>query len=330
MVTSMHIQVISRMMKKIAIGILVILSVVVVGLTIDHNLRVNSLLEIDANTRAEFPGEFVSLPDGDVSYYARGPEQGRVVVLVHGFSTPKSAFNNNVEQLITAGYRVIAYDHYGRGYSDRPDIAYDTNLYTRELRNLLDALEVTEPVTLVGYSMGGANVIGYAAKYPQSVKELVLIAPGGLESNPGWRTILSVPGLGEWMADRFLMPSVQPDVETLTELDRAFFANYTDQFLYKGYSSALLSTLRNDVVFERWDDYRAVGEAGIPISAIWGTDDETVPFSGSEKLLELIPLTELFPIEGGRHSIVITKAAVVNELLLKILARSQIEEMGSE
>jgi hypothetical protein len=43
-----------------------------------------------------------------------------------------------------AGFRVLLrYDYYGRGYSDRPDIAYTQDLYVRQLAELLDAVHVS-------------------------------------------------------------------------------------------------------------------------------------------------------------------------------------------
>ena len=135
-----------------------------------------SLKELTPDERAKFPGDYVQLEDGVVSYYWKGPENGDIVVLVHGLSTPKFVWDGNVDALAAAGKRVLVYDHYGRGFSDRPDIVYDGDLYVRELSNLLDALHVTQPVNLVGYSMGGGNVIGFAARYPEKVNEILVWA----------------------------------------------------------------------------------------------------------------------------------------------------------
>ena len=103
-----------------------------------------SLKELTPEERAKFPGEFVKLEDGVVSYYWKGPENGNIVVLVHGLSTPKFVWDGNVDALVGAGKRVLVYDHLGRGFSDRPDIVYDGELYIRELSNLLEALHVTQ------------------------------------------------------------------------------------------------------------------------------------------------------------------------------------------
>jgi pimeloyl-ACP methyl ester carboxylesterase len=44
--------------------------------------------------------------------------------------------------LANAGYRVLRYDQYGRGLSDRPNIEYTADVYDRQLGELLDALHI--------------------------------------------------------------------------------------------------------------------------------------------------------------------------------------------
>ena len=61
----------------------------------------------------------------------RSPQKDKIVVLVHGFSSPQFVWDGIAELLVDAGYSVLAYDHFGRGYSERPRIKYDHNLYIR-------------------------------------------------------------------------------------------------------------------------------------------------------------------------------------------------------
>jgi pimeloyl-ACP methyl ester carboxylesterase len=49
-----------------------------------------------------------------------------------------------------SGFRVVRYDYYGRGRSDRVDAAYDQDLFVRQLAGLLDSLRVAGPVDLAG------------------------------------------------------------------------------------------------------------------------------------------------------------------------------------
>jgi pimeloyl-ACP methyl ester carboxylesterase len=68
---------------------------------------------------------------------------------------------------VAKGHRVLTYDLYGRGYSDRPGGEQDARFFIRQLEDLLEHQGVTQPVTLLGYSMGGAIGAAFAAKHPR-------------------------------------------------------------------------------------------------------------------------------------------------------------------
>ena len=93
--------------------------------------------EMNDEVRTSLNKEFVKLKHGAIHYGWSGPVDGEVIVMIHGFSTPRFVFMKNVGALADAGYRVLTYDHYGRGYSDRPAVDYDKTLYDEELLCLL-------------------------------------------------------------------------------------------------------------------------------------------------------------------------------------------------
>src|SRR5258708_5112381 len=108
---------------------------------------------------SQFGGSYVQLADGVTHYGLAGPSDGRTVVLVHGFSVPYYIWDPTFAALTQGGFRVLRYDLYGRGFSDRPAIRYDADLYVRQLRELLGALKIDGPVDLIGVSMGGPVVV---------------------------------------------------------------------------------------------------------------------------------------------------------------------------
>jgi len=282
-----------------------------------------NLKELTPEVRAKLPGKFVQLKDGVVSYYWKGPDNGDIVVLVHGLSTPKFVWDGNVDALVAAGKRVLVYDHLGRGFSDRPDIVYDGDLYIRELLNLLDALHVTQPVNLVGYSKGGGNVIGFAAQYPERVKKLILIAPAGyVPSYEGLAALIFAPGLGEWLMTMVGKKQMLADIVEAVEAGKAspdMIEKFEEQFQYRGYLDSILSTMRNYPMYDLSEPYEKVGSLGIPCFAIWGIDDQVVPFSTSENVKKAIPHIKIFPIEGAGHSVTYAEAAKVNKILIDLL-----------
>ena len=62
-----------------------------------------------------------------------------VVVLAAGFSVPYYIWDPTFKALTGAGFRVLRYDYYGRGYSDRPAIPFTDEMYVGQLHQLLDA-----------------------------------------------------------------------------------------------------------------------------------------------------------------------------------------------
>ena len=102
----------------------------------------NETKELDETARKQADGSFIALTDGVTHYELGGPKNGQPVVLVHGFSTPYFIFDTTFEFLVNSGFRVLRYDLIGRGYSDRPHVDYNIHLFVRQLKDLLDALEL--------------------------------------------------------------------------------------------------------------------------------------------------------------------------------------------
>jgi len=107
------------------------------------NLFKRTLSDAD---RAGLAGSFVRLSRGYVHYELIGPDDGNVLVLVPGLSVPFSTWERNAQPLAEAGYRVLRYEHYGRGFSDRPSGGYDLDFFVEQLVELLCAIGLERPL----------------------------------------------------------------------------------------------------------------------------------------------------------------------------------------
>ena len=312
-------------MKSILKVLLVIIAIAIIAMGVTYLVRVSKLESLTSEVRNDLPGEFIELEDGVISYYWKGSQNGHIVVLVHGFSTPKFVWEGNVDALAAAGYRVLVFDHFGRGYSDRPDVTYNDDLYVRELSGLLSGLAIREPVSLVGYSMGGANVISFTARYPERVKQLILIAPAGfVPQQTGLIALVLVPGFGDWLmtmiGESIVMEGVQKEIEAGRAVPD-MKVKFKEQLRYRGYLPALLSTMRHYPMNDLHSVYEKVGKSGIPTAAIWGTGDSTVPFAGAKKVKQAIPQVTIYPIEGAEHLLTYDRRAEVNKILIELLGK---------
>lgn len=280
---------------------------------------------IDQSVRAQAEGSFIALSDGVTHYEIAGDENGKPVVLVHGFSVPYFIFNPTFEFLVKKGFRVLRFDLFGRGLSDRPDLHYDIKLFVRQLKELLDVLNFKN-VNLIGLSMGGPITAAFTATYPGYVSRHILIDPAGGKpvSLSLLLKVVKIPGLGELLLGLFgsvsMVRGIASDLFT-PELVAEFQARYKVQMQYQGFKHAILSTMRNGMLGTFMETYLRVGKLKKPTLLFWGRHDRTVPFEQSANILKAIPHAEFQVIEGCGHIPHYESPEKVNPILLEFLER---------
>jgi len=281
--------------------------------------------ELNESTRKESDGSFIALADGVTHYELGGPENGKPVVLVHGFSVPYFIFDPTFEFLTNAGFRVLRYDLIGRGFSDKPRIAYNIHLFVRQLKDLLDALEFHQ-VNLIGLSMGGPITASFINQHPQYVSRYVLIDPAGAKRiKLSWLLeATKLPIFGELALGLFgsgnMVKNIASDLFD-QKLVEHFQSQYKIQMQYKGFKHAILSTMRNDMLESFHETYECVGVLKKPTLLFWGKNDATIPFENSRLLLKTIPHTEFHAIENCGHIPHYEQPEIVNRILLEFLSK---------
>jgi len=282
--------------------------------------------ELDDAARADLStsGEahsFVTLSDGTVHYRLEGAADSETVVLIHGFSTPSFVWEAQVASLTRAGYRVLTFDNYGRGFSDRPDAEYNADLTDRLVVELLEALEIAGPVHLVGYSMGGSTSAVFASRHPEKVSSVTFIATAGLGGAdfPGW----SQTPAADWIF-RVMGPDVMKDRQASGEPaatdPEGFRAKFARQFDWGGTPRALLSSIRHYPFSGLEDAFGAINEAGIPALIIWGENDQVVPFADAAIAKSLLPSAEVIAYPDIGHALTYAQPELVTVPLMAFLA----------
>jgi pimeloyl-ACP methyl ester carboxylesterase len=222
----------------------------------------------------------------------------------------------------------LRYDLFGRGFSDRPDTDYSIDLFVRQLADLLDALRLTRPVSLIGLSMGGAISATFTARYPERVSKLVLIDPAGGHSLPYSRILklATRPLLGEALFGFLVLSSgiiqkISSRFLKEQHVDESLQERYLVQLQFKGFKRAILSTIRNNTVESCIDIYRKVGRLNKPTMLFWGRNDTTVPLQHSNDLCAAIPNIEFHIFEDCSHIPHYEKPEETNPLLLEFLRK---------
>ncbi len=290
---------------------------------------------LDEAARSRQPGSYVQLSDGVTHFEIGGPQAGAPVVLVHGFSVPYFIWDPTFEALVRAGFRVLRYDLFGRGYSDRPHVAYRLDFFVRQLHELVTALDYPAPISLVGLSMGGPIILRFADRFPHQVNSLTLIDPAGFPlEKPWYLKMLMIPGWGELvfglLGKGILLKSSAADFYKPRELHR-FFERYQQQMVYRGFKRALLSTMRADALGDQRELYRRVGATRVPVQLIWGQHDRTVPLACSQEACAALPQAELQVIKDAGHMPHYERPEIVQPLLIRFLqANARCEQRTPE
>ena len=311
-------------LKRYILGgvILVVVVVVALPLALDTECR-----DFDAEARSRAPESYVELSYGHVHYELAGPGDGPVVVLVHGFSVPSFIWDPTFEELLSRGFRVLRYDLYGRGYSDRPDVAYDRTLYVEQLHELLDELKIEDSVDLVGLSMGGPVVASFTSSYPERVNRLVFVDPFVGPADAG---VVAVPGVGEYVAVVYfgrILPTLLAEDFYRPEKVPPWEGRFREQMRYRGLRRALLRSLRQFMAEDFSDLYAEVGRIEKPTLLVWGRHDRTVPFAHSERVAGLLG-AKLLVVEESGHTPHLERPEVFEPELVEFLRNNQAEASG--
>ncbi len=279
---------------------------------------------MDDNARKGSAGSYVRLKDGVVHYELSGPPSSRLVVLIHGGSVPYFIWDRTVPALVNAGYRVLRYDLFGRGFSDRPDVVYDRALYRGQLLDLLTALNIKEQIDITGVSMGAAIAADFTNSLPEKVRKLCLMNPVGFPVQlPASEKLMQIPFLGEYVfaliGPATMVSFVKKDFVRPESCPPEYVSAYKDQMTYRGFRHAMISTLRHMPLNDMSDVYAAVGKQQRPILLLWGKEDRITPFANSEKAMAVMPRAQLLPIEGLGHTAMFEGSDVVNPVLIEFL-----------
>ena len=306
-------------MKK---ALALVFSVAVIGIAGYYVWKNPEHLALNDAAREGVPGRFVRLSDGVTHYQIDGPDTGRVVMLSHGFSVPYYIWDSTATALARAGYRVIRYDTYGRGWSDRPSVAYNDRLFERQIGELLDSLHVTGKVDFGGVSFGGYTMGVYTGRHPERVRSLILVDPVAGKS-PATLHPIDYPIVGAFLFQTQAVPTMDQG-QASDFIDPARFPDWAEryrvQMQYRGFGRALRSTQIERRGLDTDTLYRRVAAGNFPVLLIWGVKDATVPFERNALVRRSIPAAEFHAIEGAGHLPILEQAARTDSIILAFLA----------
>ena len=100
-----------------------------------------------------------------------------------------------------------------------------------------------------------------------------------------------------------------------------YVRSFADAAQYKGFLDCTLSSLRKTILNTKYatEKYKIVGKTNIPVLAIWGTNDKTMPYYQSERLKEVLPNVRLITYENSGHIFVFDEGQRTADDVLKFI-----------
>ena len=281
--------------------------------------------DLNDTARTQLGGTYSRLPDGITHYELSGPKDGQVVVLVHSYTIPMYVWDAQVNDLTKAGFRVLRYDLYGTGYSDRPVADYSQEFYRKQLLNLMDALEIKGKIDLVGIQMGGGLAVDFTANYPDRVRKLVIADPiiNSIKNNFNIM-ILRLPILGEFFMRLVTTGSLAQYASGLTakSVKAAEYKKiFSEQTNFKGFERAMLSTFRSDATTDYRTDYQTTGKQDRKIMLIWGTNDEYITGGMVQEITKAMPQVEFVKLDWVGRDPQVEVPECFNSIVIDFLKR---------
>lgn len=250
---------------------------------------------------------FTNVDDVRVHYQEAGDPNGPTIVLIHGFSSSTLVWSRVFLRLADEGFRVIAVDLLGYGYSGKPRRGeYTIEAQARMIVGLLDKLGI-EQANIVGSSYGGAVAATCALDYPDRLQKLVLV--GSVSNNEATKYLLlrlfGFPLVGD-IVSPFLLGSrslLRRRMRKVYErhswvLDERRVEARHRPLRAANTHRAIIRTVR------RWDAERIERDAHLinrPTLLVWGDNDPEVPLRHGERLARSIAGSRLIVFRNCGH-----------------------------
>jgi len=252
---------------------------------------------------------------------------GPPVLLVHGWPLNADMWEYQARFLAERGFRCIAYDRRGFGRSDQPWSGYDYDTMADDLAALIEHLDL-RAACLVGFSMGGGEVVRYMARHGRDrIASAVLmsaVTPFLLRTNDNPR------GVAQTTFDQMIAGLETDRPHFLASFGKQFFGTgllhlsvsgdilaWTQGLALQASARATIACVRAFSATDFRTDMRA---CAVPTLVMHGDGDATVPIDVSGRVAaSMLPDARLMVYPGAPHALFFTERNRVNADLLAFL-----------
>ncbi|MEB3191221.1 MAG: alpha/beta fold hydrolase [Snowella sp.] len=229
------------------------------------------------------------------------------VVLLHGLPSQSLTWSSLLELLGEQGWRAIAPDWIGSGFSSKPEkreFAYTPEVYLQALGDFLTTLELPK-ISLIVQGFLASVGIQYALRHPEQIDRLIIL-------NTPLTPTVKLPWLMQQWTIPFLGDMVTQDpllIDRTLEGGSGFVISdarldiYRKPFLTTSASGrALLTTTKNlDFAKTLTEIETGLKQWQKPTLLIWGMQDPWLTVDPVEALVAQNPQLELFKLPEAKH-----------------------------
>jgi non-heme chloroperoxidase len=254
---------------------------------------------------------------------------GRAVVMTHAWPLSADIWDHQAAKLSSAGFRVVTYDRRGFGRSDQPAGDYDFDTFADDLADVIAQTGVRD-VTLVGYSMGGGEVVRYFSRHNgRNVVKAGLVGAAAhyllkTENNPIGIDGAIFEGIKQGVrGDRKMyLAGLLRDVflDAKRPATNAVTPEMVEATLAMAMQASAAATVACVDAFARTDFRPELAAVKVPTLVLHGTADIPVPFAIGKATAEGIAQARLIEYPDASHGIVLTERDRVTRDLQAFIA----------
>jgi pimeloyl-ACP methyl ester carboxylesterase len=257
--------------------------------------------------------------------------QGKPVILLHGWPLSREMWEYQLNDMVTAGLRVIKYDRRGFGKSSKPWDGYDYDSLTEDLKAIINQLDLRE-VTLVGFSMGGGEVARYLGRYGSDrIAKVVLIS----SVTPFLAKTADNPDGVDESVFADMMEQMQEDrIGFLDDFGKKFFGvnvishpvstPLLEYYRMLASFASARSTQQCAMSFAQTDFREDLKRINVPTLIIHGDADKTVPIeASSDRTAKMIAGSQYLIYDGAPHGLFYTHREKLNSDLISFITSSE-------
>ena len=275
---------------------------------------------IDSKTVATARAEYIEV-EKYVHLHVTDAGEGRPIVLLPGWPLSDEMYEYQYNDLMNKKFRVIGITLRGFGRSSKPYGAYNYDVHAKDIKSVLDKLDIKDAV-LGGFSMGGAIAIRYVANYDAAhVSKLVLAGAAA----PVWTQRKDFPyNLPLSAVDDLIALNFSDRPKLLSDFAKIFSA--TETTLNEGIGKwlngiGLVATAHatGQCLYALRDtDLRSdLKKIKIPTLILHGKKDKICSYDLAEQMKAGIKDSHLVPFENSGHSLFLEETKKFNSELIK-------------